>query len=215
MAILASSIITNLRSVLKDPSPGATWSDATLLARINEAERAIVALKHEAYPVRSGLSLVAGTKQSLPAGGVALMEVYENTVSGRRVTLTDRALQDAAATFFPAATPETDVQHYMKDDRDPTRFDVVPPNDGNGSVQALYGAVPTPIASVGSNINLPDFYEAAIKAFVLSICLGEQTDRQDLNRAAACGNEWKQMLGISSQSQAAVSPKVGKQGGST
>lgn len=215
MAILASAIITSLRSILLDPSPGVTWNDARLLALLNEGERAIVGVKHEAYPVRSGLSLVAGTKQSLPADGVALMEVYENTVSGRRVTLTDRALQDAAATFFPAATPETDVQHYMKDDRDPTRFDVVPPNDGNGSVQALYGAVPTPIASTGANINLPDFYEAALKAFVLSQCYAENTDRQDTAKATMYGNEWKQLLGISSQSQVAVSPKVGKQGGST
>jgi hypothetical protein len=215
MAILASAIITSLRGTLLDPSPGVTWDDARLLALLNEGERAIVAVKHEAYPVRAALTLAAGTKQALPAAGVALMEVYANTVSGRRVTITNRELQDAAATFFPAATQEVDVQHYMKDDRDPTRFDVVPPNDGTGSVEILYGAVPTAIASVGSNINVLDIYEQALKAFVLSQCYAENTERNDTAKSGYYATEFKNLLGISSQSQVAVSPKVGAQGGST
>ena len=215
MAILASAIISSLRIDLADPSPGATWLDALLLERINEAERAIVAVKRDAYPVRGTVALVAGTKQALPAVGIAVMEAYENTVSGRRCTLANRELVDAGSPFFPAATQEVDAQHYMKDDRDPTRFDVIPPNDGTGSLQMLYGAIPTALTATSDAINVLDLYEQCIKDFVLSKCYAQKTATQDYAKAAAHDQAWKMMLGISSGSQVAVSPKVGRQGGAT
>lgn len=215
MAILASSIITSVRRVLLDPSPGVTWLDANLLALINEAERAICALKREAYPIRATLTLVAGTWQTLPADGLAIMDLYHNVVSGRRAILCNRELMDAAAISFPIATQETDVQEWTKDDRDPTRFDVIPPNNGSGQVIALYGATPPAIAAVGNPINLLDIYEQCIKAFVIAQAYAENTDRFDLAKYAAYTSEWKGILGISSQSQVAVSAKVGRQGGST
>lgn len=215
MAILVSEIITSLRIELSDPSPGATWLDAFFLARISEAERAIVAVKRDAYPLRGAVALVAGTKQSLPADGIAVMEAYENTVSGRRCTLANRELVDAAAPFFPAATQEVDAEHYMKDDRDPTRFDVIPPNDGTGSLQMLYGAIPTALTATTDPINVLDLYEQCIKDFVLSKCYAQKTATKNDALAAAHDNAWKMILGISSGSQVAVSPKVGRQGGAT
>lgn len=208
MALLASTIIDSLRQTLIDPAPGATWDDARYLALINEAERAIIAVRPDAYPVRGTLALAAGTKQTLPAGGLCLMDVYANTASGRRATLVNRELQDAAAVFFPAATPEKDVQHYMPDARDPTRFDVVPPNDGTGSVEILYGAVPVPIANVSSAINLPDTFERPIIAFVLSRCYREKTPTQNLAAAEVWDAEWQRAVGLGSQSQAAVAPRA-------
>jgi hypothetical protein len=68
--------------------------------------------------------------------------------------------------------------------------------------------------AIGWPINVPDIYEQAIKEFVLSQAYGENTDRQDLAKANDHERQWKQLLGLSSQSQVAVSPKVGAQGGS-
>jgi len=214
MAILASSIITSVRRVLLDPSPGVTWLDANLLALINEAERAICALKREAFPVRATVTMAAGTKQTLPADGLSIMDLGTNIASGRRAVLCNRELMDAAAISFPAATQEIDVQEWTKDDRDPTRFDVIPPNTGAGQVTVLYGAIPPAIGAVGSAINLQDSYESIIKAFVIAQAYSENTDRADLAKYAAYTAEWKGLLGITSQSQVAVSPKVGQQGGS-
>lgn len=214
MAILASAIIASVRRILLDPVPGVTWVDAALLAMMNEGERAFVNVKREIFPLRTAVALVAGTKQTLPAGGVALIECYDNVVSGRRCTLVHRELMDSAARFFPIATPEIDAQHYLKDDRDPTRFDVVPPNIGTGSLNILYGAVPSPIAAVTNNINLSDIYEGALIAFVLAKAYAENTTRTDLAKSGAHTQEWKGLLGMGTQSQVAVSPKVGAQGGS-
>ena len=181
---------------------------------INTQERAIVALKLNAYPVRGALSLAAGTKQTLPAAGTCLIEVYANTVSGRRVTLVNRELQDAAAIYFPAATPEVDAQHYTYDSRDPTHFDVVPPNSGTGSIDALYGAVPTPIAAVGNAINLADYYETPIIHGVLEQAYAENTERKDMVKSAFYGDSWKKLIGAGTASTIANAPQQGKQGGS-
>lgn len=213
MALLASSIIVDVRRILLDPSPGVTWLDADLLKMINKGERAICMAKHEAYPLRAAIPMVAGTQQALPTAGLAIMDLYDNIASGRRTRLVDRELQDAATPFYPVATQEIDVQEWTKDDRDPTRFAVLPPNTGGGSVRALYGAIPTPISAVGNPINLGDHYEPVLIAFVLATAYAENTLRQDLTKSGAYTQEWKGLLGLTSQSQVNVSPKVNAQGG--
>lgn len=212
--LVVSDMISSMRGILLDPTPGVTWLDADFLAYFNEAERAIVNVKHEAVPVRGAIPMAAGSEQVLPAGGLCIMDLYTNAVSGRRCWLVNRELMDAASSNFPTGAADVDVQEWMKDDRDPTRFTVVPPNTGSGSVVALYGSVPTPIANVAATINVGDIYESIIKAFVLSECYQKSSLRQDLAKAAAYKQQWRSDLGISNQSQLAVSPKVGAEGGS-
>lgn len=212
-SLVVSDLIVGYRVILLDPA-GVTWTDDDYLRYINEAERAIILVKREVFPVLAAVDLVVGSEQALPDGAVALMDLRTNVVSGRRCWLVNRELMDAIAITHPAATPEVDVQDWMKDDRDPTRFTVVPPNDGTGQVLALYGAVPDPIVDVDGTINLADIYESIIKAFVLSECYQKSSLRQDLSKAAAYKQQWRSDLGISNQSQVAVSAKVGAEGGS-
>lgn len=213
MAILVSSLITDLRRILLDPTPGVTWDDPFFIKACSRAERAICAVKHEAYALRALITLAAGVEQALPATGLALMDLYHNAVSGRRVRLVDRSLFDASAPFFPIATQEVDVQEYMKDDRDPKHFTISPPNDGSGSLRGLVGAIPAAFTVVGDAIHLDDTYEDTIQAFVLAAAYAENTIRQDTVKAAFYTTKWQQMVGISSQSQVAVAPKVGAVGG--
>ena len=147
--LLASALITSVRRVLLDPSPGVTWTDATLLIMLNRAERWVVQKKHEANPVRNtALALVAGYVQTLPAGAVGMIQVYANTVGQkRRISQVDAEMQDAAAIYYPAATQEQEVQHWTTDPRNPTQFEVFPPNDGTGVIDCAYGATPTVIAA--------------------------------------------------------------------
>lgn len=212
--LLASSLIADVRRILLDPSPGVQWDDAALLKMLNKGERAICEVKKEAYPVRATLTLAAGAQQALPAGGLVLMDLFENVASGRRARgPVDRQLQDSASLFYPNATQEADVQEWTKDDRDPRRFAVLPPNDGTGQIRALYGALPTAIASVGTAINLEDSYEGALIAFVLATAYAENTERQDLAKSGAYTAEWKALIGLGSQSTVANTAKVAAAGG--
>lgn len=213
MATLVSSLITDLRRILLDPTPGVTWDDAFFIKAVSRAQRAICAVKHEAYPVRAAIPMVAGVEQAVPSGDLCLLDLYQNVASGRRTRLVNRSLSDASSPFFPIATQEVDVQEYMKDDRDPKRFTVLPPNDGTGSVMALVGRIPPALTATTDAIALDDTYEEAIEAFVLAAAYAENTIRQDVGKTGFYTQKWQQLVGASSQSQVNASPKVGAVGG--
>lgn len=210
MAILASTIINAVRFTLMDAA-AATWSDAVLLADLNSAERKVCMLKRDAYVVRGDIALVAGSKQTLPAGGLCILDLYYNTSGGQTIRLVDRSLMDEAARFWTAATPEAAVQDWCADPKDPTRWDVLPPGNGTGSVNALYGAMPTAISATTNPINLPDVFESILKCFLLSEAYQHNSKRQDIGKAQFYEAQGMQMLGIATQGQIAVAPKVGAQ----
>lgn len=212
MAVLVSAIIATLRPILLDPAPGDTWLDADFIRMVSVAQRVVCLVKREAYPVRANITLAAGTKQVLPAAGLSLMQVYGNAVSGRRVTQCIAELMDVAAAYHPAATLEVDVQQYTADPRDPTRFDVIPPNDGTGSLDVLYGSTPPDLTAVGDAIVLPDVYEQVLIDIVLSMAYGQNTARTDTVKESYHWNRWGALLGISSASQVSIAAQVGMKG---
>lgn len=208
MPMLMSVIVDGVRTTLIDTS-GVAWSNTELVGYGNEAIKTICHVKKDAYTVRDYIPLVAGTRQQLPAGGIAVLEAAENEASGRACTLVDRGLLDENNRFWPAATRETDAQHWAADPRDPTRFDVTPPNDGNGSLEMLYGAVPDDVA-LGEAIPIADTYQRAIECFILSRALAKRTRRQNPGQADAYMAEFKQLIGLGATAQITVAPKLGQ-----
>jgi hypothetical protein len=204
--MLASVIVNACRVTLID-AQAATWSDDELLGYLNEARRTVVLLKPDAYTVREYLALVAGTKQQLPAGGVAILDCGDNEATGRVATLVDRELLDHMNRFWPAATPESGVMHWCADPRDPRRFDVAPPNDGTGSLEVLYGMTPAAVA-LGEEIGLLDVYQYPLECFTLARAYAKNTKRQDLGKSGGYMQEFRQSLGLKSVAQVAVAPKV-------
>jgi hypothetical protein len=192
-----------------------TWSDVELLGYLNEGIRATVFLKPDTNVVRDYVTLAAGDRQELPAGGVAVLDVLQNSVAkgGRNITQVDESLLDECNRFWPAGTRVPQVEHYTADPRDPRRFRVFPPNDGTGSVEVMYGALPTPIAAIGDAVPMSDSYQAALIAFVLSKAYAKNSTKQDLGKSDRYVNQWQGMLGVKSKAQFAVAPKVSQEPG--
>lgn len=210
--MLASDFINGadgIRVMLLD-SAKATWSDVELLGYLNQALRTTAELKPDAYVRREYVAMVAGTRQELPAGGLAIFDTDENEDSGREATLVEKSLLDHQNRFWPAATPEVDVQHWCADPRDPRRFYVTPPNDGTGSVSCTFGAVPDAVA-LGGQIPLGDSYHYALRCFALAQAYSKNSKRQDLAKVAGLMQEFRQTLGIRNQAQAAVAPTVARE----
>lgn len=206
--MLVSEYLTVLRERLFDPGSGAGWSDTELIGYLNEGIRATCNVKNDAYTLQQAITLAAGVTQELPAGGLALFDISENTVSGRRVTNVDRALLDSENRFWPAATQEVDVQHFTADDRAPRRFYVTPPNTGTGSVKALYGALPAAVAAAGDTVPLQDTYQPALVSFAVSRALNKPSKRRDPAAAAAAFNEWATMVGAKTTTDKQNAPRV-------
>lgn len=207
--MLVSDYLTTIRARLFDPAPGAGWSNADLIGNLNEAIWATCLIKPDAYTLQADITLSAGVTQALPAAGIALFDISANTVSGRMVSQTTRSLLDAENRYWPAATQETDVQHFTVDAKAPRIYYVTPPNDGAGSVKALYGALPAALTALGDTVLLPDIYEPALVSFAVSRAFLKPSKRRDPAASAAALNEWATMVGAKTSSQAALSPRVG------
>lgn len=207
MALLASDIVNDVRAIVIDDE-SVEWTDGELLAAVSDAGRLLVSNKREAYPKREFVDMVQGTNQQLPADGVAIMDISQNQISKRSATIVDKEMLDHENRFWQAATGERDVQHWCADPRDPTRFDVTPPNDGTGSVLILYGALPPVLTSMSSPIVFLESYKYALTAFTLHRLYAEQSRKGDTVKSQAWLQNGLQALGINSTTQIAVAPKV-------
>ncbi len=216
MSTTALQIINRVRDTLLDAS-AAVWSNDDLLDYMNEAQRAAVFLKLDANPVQEHVSLAAGVVQSIPQGqsgvldGAGIIDVTHNLVGvalGRVVTLVDKELLDETNRFWPASTPEVTVENWCADPRDPTRFYVSPPNSGAGIVNIVYGGIPDLIFTTGQTIGLRDTYVPFIINYMLSQAYSKNSLKGDVAKTGYYMQQALQMLGIKSQSQVAVAPKV-------
>lgn len=206
--LLASALIGSARRILQDPAPGVNWTDADLLAALNQIERNACTLRPEIYTTIGAIPMVAGIVQTIPAGATALFKLLYNAGSKRICSQVDNTL-DELDPYWPAATPELDVQEYILDPRERTRFLTIPPNNGSGSVVAHYGLLPTAIAAVGNVINLHDQYELPLIHGLLSEAYAMNTIRQDVTKATFYRSSFERQLGGNAQSLATLTSQPG------
>jgi hypothetical protein len=171
VTILVSEIITRAQDLLSDTS-AVRWTSAELIRYINDAQREIATVHPESSSVVANVTLVAGTKQALPAGSIALGRINRNMGVGGATPSTaprptSRQLMDAHKPGWHSDTATLVVKHWMVDQRTPRIFYVYPPMSGATIVECEYSVIPTPVAAAGDAITLPDFYLNAILEFVL------------------------------------------------
>jgi hypothetical protein len=210
--LVAQDIADQVRADLVDED-AVTWTEGDLLEDLNEAMRTIVLVKNDAYTVTEYILLTDGTVQTLPLGGISLVDILENEASKRRTTQVDLELLDETSRFWPAGDESVDVIHYCFDPRDKTQYRVYPPNSGYGSVLASYSRVPESIG-YGDVIPLGDQYEPVIKAIMMSLAYRRNTQRQDTVKSDAYLRTAMNMLGLSAQTELAIGPRVSKSPGS-
>lgn len=213
MALTAADVVVSGCATLLDAAYTA-WPLAERIGYLNEAIRATILVKPDAYPVRGAVTLAAGLVQTLPADGVGLLDILYNVGGAQRaVTRTGLEILQEANRFWPAATQQAEVENYAVDSRDARRYVVFPPNDGTGEVYMIYGGTPAALTAQTDAFPLPDIYQPPCIAYVLSRCYAKNSQRQDAGKAQAYRAEWAQMLGMRTQAQVAVVPRTSTQEG--
>lgn len=207
MTVDVGALLDSVSTTLLDQSRR-TWELPELCSYLNEALAATANVKPDMYTRQEFMTPAAGISQVIPADGVALLDIIQNE-TGQVVTQVDAGLLDEANRFWPAATQETEVEHFAADPRDPRRFNVTPPNDGNGSIQILYGAIPeTVTGSSGETLPIAGSYLAPLTFYVLGKCYAKNSKKQDLGKATSYMNQWGALIGLKTKGQVAVAPKV-------
>ncbi|MFP4036998.1 MAG: DUF6682 family protein [Desulfobacteraceae bacterium] len=214
--ITGTNIIDRAAIVLQDTT-GVRWPQTDeLLLWLNDGQREVVLRKPEAYAQNEVVELVNGTKQSVPAAGIQLLDVIRNmgtdgATPGRAITRIDRQILDEQRPDWHTETADTQTKHYMFDTRDPKHFYVYPPQDDPpGQVELVYASAPTDLDSLGSTITLDDVYAGVLLDYILYRAYSKDADLSPSapQRAVAHYNSFLASLGAKGQIDQAINPNA-------
>jgi hypothetical protein len=210
--VIAVSVVVNeARGILIDAAK-VTWFDDELIGYLNEFSEVTAQSKHDFYPQRRTLALVAGVEQQISQESaqptvVALLDITRN-VGGRAVTQADKALLDEANRFWPLDTQESQVENFSVNAKEPLAYYVTPPNDGTGEVRAVLGCIPLPVTGLNDPWPVNEQYRSAAVDFVLARAYAKNTKRQDMAKSQFYMGEYGRKMGFKAQTQIANTPKV-------
>lgn len=196
MALTAATVTDRARSTLLDQS-GVSWTDSELVSYINGAMTQIVALKPDALPKRITITLVSGAPQTIPSDGVLFMGAPVNSAGG---SVTMHSFEEFVR-VHPTWGADTAgaPRCVLFDPRLPTGFYVYPRALAGDTLVIWYGALPDRVASTGGTIDLPDYYETALWAYVCALAYAKNSKRQDFAKS-------DEMMKLFMQSVAGVTP---------
>lgn len=171
MTVAVNDIIDKAEITLLDEA-NKRWSAAELLGWLNSGTKAISARKPDVYVSNESFTLVEGTKQSI-AAAVIILDITRNMgtdgdTPGDIISRVDKKDLDVADPSWHTATASATVKHWMYDPKDPTSFDVYPPQPAEsfGYVDGVWCSSP-PVVAAGANIGIDDIYEPVILDYIL------------------------------------------------
>lgn len=212
--VTVASVISKVQTILQDTT-GIRWPDSELLGWINDGQREIVLYKPNAFVKNTSVQLTPGTKQTLPADGVQLIDVVRNmgangATPGRAIRITMREILDSQVPGWHASATAAEVKHYMYTMLDPKTYYVYPPQPSSSPsyVEIIYGAAPTE-AQLNSTITLDDIYQTILVDYCLYRAYSKDTEfAADQNRATAHQNAYIAALTGKAKVEAGVNPNV-------
>ena len=226
--MIASDITSRARLLLNDID-ATRWVDSELFKWINDAQKLVAMVRPDASVATFVMTLIAGTRQTIPSGGFRLLDIVRNvttvtgstpayqvvTVPGRSVRIVDREVLDTQDPYWHTATGSAEIKHFIYDNRSPTLFYVYPPATTSAKLEVVYSVAPTDVAAAGDTLSISDIYQDVVLNYVLYRAYSK--DAEYASNAALAGgylNVVNQMLGIKTQKDVAYSPDLNSKGSS-
>lgn len=222
--MLASEILRRASTLLNDDDH-VRWPVAQLFDWLNEAIRAILMAKPSAHTETVLITLVTGTKQSLPANVHLLVNIERNflTSAGRVVSIIDRRLLDEEEPnwhnpAYIAQSPE--VRHYVYSEATPRLFYVYPGNTGTGIVEATVATMPPLIAPTNQGLTLADYaqeiglpepYSVPLLDYVMYRSFLVDDLAGQVTKGGAHFQQFMAAVGLKIQVEGATSPNMKRQ----
>ena len=206
MSISVSDIMSRVQIQVQDET-GLRWPEAELLKWLNDGQREIALINPTLFMNTATIALTAGTLQQLPAGAVTLHRIVRN-VGGNVVRTVDGGILDTQEPDWHSATASDAVQYLIYDDDDAKHFYVYPPNDGNGSVEAVYSQSPTDL-TLSSSLTLADMYANPLINYILYRAYDKDAEfAGNADRASRAYEMFATQMGVSAAAHEAVRSKA-------
>lgn len=200
------------------------WPLAEIAGWIDRGVETIITIKPSAKSKTLNLTLVAGTKQTLPndAGIVQLLDVVRNmgadgATPGRMIRQTARSELDSNEPNWHNAAKvpfKSEVRQFVFDEILPKTFWVYPGNDGTGKVESVVSYLPatvteqhtgdaSDIATWNIDVGLDDQYRPALLDYVMWRALSKEEVAATFQKATAFMQSFQASLGVQVQVEAA------------
>ena len=187
MTTTVQSVLDRVQQTLQDTA-GIRWSEANELIKwVNDAQREIALLKPDATSSNTTVTLVDGTKQSLPSDGNRLLRVMRNMSAassgdgGRSIRLVARDVLDTQTPTWhdPAVTGEAAhasvVKNYVYDEQDPKNYYVFPGITGDAYIEIVYSKNPAAVTA-SDNLGVDDIYANSVMNYVLYMAYMKESE---------------------------------------
>ncbi len=179
--ITAQAIIDKAQTILQDTTE-VRWTETELLGWLNDGQREIAIMRPDLFSVLANVTCVAGTKQSIPANGTALLRVIRNmgvggATPGRAIRQVPMDLLDANVPDWHTKASATEILHVATDPKMPKVFYTYPPATVSTQLEVLYGASPTDVAAKGNAIGVDDVFATPLIDY---LCFRAYSKDQDL-----------------------------------
>lgn len=169
--VTAKTIIDKAAIQLIDIA-GVRWTRAELLEWLNDGMRQIVLIQPSASSTTVSMLLSAGTRQTIPADGWLLLQIYRNmgtngTTPGRAIRIVSREVLDGFNPNWHTDTAKAEVRNYIYDVQDQLAFYVYPPNTGTQYIELNYSAQPANLTAESQAIPIFDVFQSALVDYIL------------------------------------------------
>lgn len=190
MTVLASAIISRVRTQLIDNGATPRWTDAELLQWLSDGQRTIVTANPRASAKRAIVPLVAGTRQPIPTDGFIYLDAYRNMGAGGATPGTTfvevaKSLLDAQYPTWHAAPAVAQPFAKAFDPTDPAVFYVYPPSDGTGEIELLYAAAAAEITTTTTPLVIADVFSTPLFDYTMWRCVQKDSDYVSGQQTAA------------------------------
>jgi len=197
--ITVASILTKVSTILQDPT-NIRWPTDELILWLNDGQREVALYKPNAFVVNAAVICATGTKQTLPAVAISLIDVVRNmgtngTTPGNAIRAVSREILDSQVPNWHSSTPSAVTKHFVYSPLDSKTFYVYPPqpSSSQGYVELVYLAAPTDAVS-GGTITIDDIYVTGLINYTLYRAYSK--DAEYANNTALAASYYQQFQNL-------------------
>jgi hypothetical protein len=186
--VTVGQLLVRARLILQEiTQDGTRWTNAELVNWLNEAYSGMVDIIPSAFTVVGEMTLVAGTRQTIPDEAERLIDVIRNTSSaagGEVVTRTTMSAMNLARRRWHAETATASIENFMFDDMSQRSFYVYPPALPTAKLEILYTKAPEAHAATEAKtdsvepLKLSDSYAPILLDLVLARAYAKDSESQ-------------------------------------
>jgi hypothetical protein len=202
-------------SIILQDSTNVRFPNAELLKFFNDAQKEVVLHRPDAHMQNASFTPADGSKQTIPAGGITLVDVVRN-INGYAITQVERKILDETLPNWHNTAQDSTkkIEHFIFDPADPKTFYVYPKAIASSdSLEIVYSAAPTDISISNFNtdttvISLDDVYANSILDFILYRAYQKDSEfAGNAQRSMMHYQSFTNSLGVKARVDGALSPR--------